>query len=87
MEVLPDDCFAYIMSLTSPQDVGKFCVISSTVQSMANSDSIWEKFLPPNYQEILTRLVAPLVCSSKKDLFLSLSKPQLIDAGNKVSLT
>ncbi|KAI9081075.1 hypothetical protein K1719_037055 [Acacia pycnantha] len=84
MEVLPDDCLAHILSMTSPRDVGKSSVISSIVRSMANSDIIWEKFLPPNYHEILSRLVSPLIYSSKKDLFLSLSKPLLIDQGKKL---
>ncbi|XP_054783686.1 F-box protein PP2-B15-like isoform X1 [Prosopis cineraria] len=84
MEILPDDCLAHIFSLTSPRDVGQSSVISSTARSMANSDIIWEKFLPPNYHEILSRLVAPLIYSSKKDLFLSLSKPLPIDQGNKM---
>lgn len=84
IELLPDDCLSHILSLTSPQDVSKVCVISSTARSMANSDTIWEKFLPPHHQEILSTLVAPLIYSSKKDLFLHLSNPHLIDEGNKV---
>ncbi|KAF7817942.1 F-box protein PP2-B15-like [Senna tora] len=84
MEVLPDDCIAHILSLTSPQDVGKHSVISSMARSRANSDTIWDKFLPHDYQQILSRLLIPLLYSSKKDLFLNLCKPHLIDQGNKM---
>ncbi|XP_020213595.1 F-box protein PP2-B15 [Cajanus cajan] len=85
MELLPDDCFAHILSFTSPQDVCRSSLVSSILQSMADSDAVWEKFLPFNYQEIVSRLVAPLLpCSSKKDLFVKLCKPQPIDDGNKM---
>ncbi|KAL1060930.1 hypothetical protein V6Z11_1Z058200 [Gossypium hirsutum] len=68
--LLPDDCFAHILSLTSPIDA---CRISLC----------WEKFLPPDYQQILTRLCHPLIFSSKKHLFLRLCNPHLIDGGLK----
>jgi len=86
MELLPEDCFAHILSFTSPIDVCRVSLISSIVQSMADSDSVWEKFLPHNYQGIVSRLLddPPLPCSSKKELFARLCKPQLIDDGNKV---
>ena len=79
------DCFAHILSFTSPQDVCSLSLISSMVQSMADSDAVWEKFLPLDYRKIVSRLVAPsLPCSSKKELFVRLCKPQLIGDGNKV---
>jgi len=85
MEILPEDCFAHMLSFTSPIDVCRVSLISSVVQSMADSDSVWEKLLPHNYQGIVSRLVdPPLPCSSKKKLFARLCKPQLIDDGNKV---
>jgi hypothetical protein len=84
LDLLPQDCFVHIMSMTSPQDVCRSSVVSSLIRSMADSDTVWEKFLPSNYEEILSRLVSPLVYSSKKELFFRLSKPQLIDGGKKV---
>ncbi|KAL2345639.1 hypothetical protein Fmac_006924 [Flemingia macrophylla] len=85
MERLPHDCFAHILSFTSPQDVCRSSLVSSTLQSMADSDDVWAKFLPFNYEEIVSRLVAPsLSCSSMKDLFSKLCKPQPIDDGNKM---
>ncbi|KAK7337721.1 hypothetical protein VNO77_18307 [Canavalia gladiata] len=85
MELLPLDCFQHILSFTSPQDVCRSSLVSSILQSMADSDSVWEKFLPFNYEDTVARLVAPpLLCSSKKELFVRLCKPQLIDDGNKM---
>lgn len=89
MELLPEDCFAHILSFTSPQDVCRSSQTSSIVRSMADSDSVWEKFLPLYYHGIISRLVVPpsLPCSSKKDLFVRLCKPQLVDDGNKVTIS
>jgi hypothetical protein len=85
LDLLPQDCFVHIMSLTSsPQDVCRVALVSSPVRSMADSDAVWEKLLPSNYEEILSRLVSPLLYSSKKELFSRLCKPQLIDGGRKV---
>ncbi|KAG6646678.1 hypothetical protein CIPAW_07G024800 [Carya illinoinensis] len=72
------------MSLTSPQDVCRSVLLSSLIRFVADSDTVWEKFLPPNYEEILSRLVSPFVYSSKKELFARLSNPQLIDGDRKI---
>ncbi|KAM4108980.1 hypothetical protein ACJW30_03G088000 [Castanea mollissima] len=72
------------MSLTSHQDVCRSAFVSSLIRYMADSDTVWEKFLPSNYEEILSRLVFPLAYSSKKELLSRLSKPQLIDGGRKI---
>ncbi|XP_019440599.1 PREDICTED: F-box protein PP2-B15-like [Lupinus angustifolius] len=84
MELLPNDCLEHILSFTCPQEVCKFSLISSIMKSMADSEVVWEKFLPLNYQEIVSRLVESFSCSSKKELFLTLCKPQLIDEGTKM---
>ncbi|KAL4637974.1 hypothetical protein ACB092_03G117600 [Castanea dentata] len=84
LDLLPEDCFAHIMSLTSPQDVCRTAFVSSLIRYMADSDTVWEKFLPSNFEEILSRLVSPLAYSSKKELLSRLSKPQLIDGGRKI---
>ncbi|RVW97868.1 putative F-box protein PP2-B12 [Vitis vinifera] len=54
-------------------------LVSTTVRHAGDSDSVWEKFLPPDYQEILSRLVSPLVFASKKELYSKLCRPLLID--------
>ncbi|RYR52431.1 hypothetical protein Ahy_A06g027351 [Arachis hypogaea] len=85
MERVPEDCFAHILSFASPQDACSLCLVSTTLQSMADSDCVWEKFLPLDCQEIVSRIVNPsLSCSSnKKHVFVTLCRPQLIDGGNK----
>ncbi|XP_058740547.1 F-box protein PP2-B15-like [Vicia villosa] len=85
MELVAEDCFSHILSFTSPIDVCRVSLISSILQSMADSNHVWEKFLPQNYQQIVSRLVGPsLSFSSKKELFAALCKPLLIDNGNKI---
>ncbi|XWS57475.1 hypothetical protein CRYUN_Cryun09bG0177100 [Craigia yunnanensis] len=83
LDLIPDDCFAHILSLTSPIDAFRISFVSSIIRVSANSDHVWEKFLPSDYQDILSKLLHPLVYSSKKELFLRLCNPHLIDGGNK----
>ncbi|KAF3454555.1 hypothetical protein FNV43_RR05003 [Rhamnella rubrinervis] len=84
LEALPEDCFARILSLTSPQDACRLSLVSSMVHSMADLDSVWEVFLPTDYKAIMSRLVTPVVFSSNKDLFMRLCTPRLIDGGRKI---
>ncbi|KAJ4969518.1 hypothetical protein NE237_016219 [Protea cynaroides] len=84
--VLPERYISKILSLTSPQDACRSSVVSSVFQSAADSDSVWERFLPTDYQQILSSLVSPFpfVFSSKKELYLYLcNNPVLIDNGTK----
>lgn len=84
--VLPEGCIANILSLTSPWDACRLSAVSSAFRSAAESDAIWERFLPSDYQSIISRsLDSPsIVCSSKKDLYFRLcDSPILIDGGNK----
>ncbi|XP_058002856.1 F-box protein PP2-B15-like [Hevea brasiliensis] len=84
LDLLPEDCFAHILSFTSPRDACCTSVVSSVVRSLADLDTVWEKFLPSDYPEILSRIVSPMTCSSKKELFLRLCNPHLIDDGRKI---
>lgn len=84
LDLLPDDCFAHIISLTSPNDACRLSLVSLSVYSIANLDSLWMRFLPSDYREILTRFVDPVVFSSNKELFMRLCSPRLIDGGKKV---
>ncbi|XP_042501121.1 F-box protein PP2-B10-like [Macadamia integrifolia] len=85
---LPEGCISNIISLTSPRDACRSSVISSFFRSAADSDSVWERFLPSDYQQILSSSsVSPSpmsVFSSKKELYLHLCHdPLLIDRGTK----
>ncbi|CAK9173804.1 unnamed protein product [Ilex paraguariensis] len=79
---LPEGCISYITSFTSPRDACRVAAISSTFKSAAESDIVWEKFLPSDYPEIISRSVSPVVYSTKKELyFLLCNSPILLDEG------
>ncbi|KAF8369753.1 hypothetical protein HHK36_032223 [Tetracentron sinense] len=85
-QVLPDECISNIISrtLTSPGDACRSSLVSSIFKSIADSDLVWEKFLPSDLKEIISRSVSTVVSSSKKELFLRLcNHPILIDDGKK----
>ncbi|KAK4778920.1 hypothetical protein SAY86_006448 [Trapa natans] len=83
MERLPGDCVSAILSDTSPRDVGRLSAASSTFRSAAESEAVWEKFLPSNHLDIVARSAAPVKFSTKKELFFGLCNPLLIDNGRK----
>ncbi|KAG5531265.1 hypothetical protein RHGRI_026020 [Rhododendron griersonianum] len=80
--VLPEGCISLILSMTSPRDACRWSAISSGFDAAANSDSVWEKFLPSDYRQIISRSVSPVVFSTKKQLYFSLcDSPLLLDSG------
>lgn len=81
---LPDGCVSTILSFTSPKDAARSSLVSTTFQSAAESDVVWERFLPSDYLDIVSRSIAPLKFSSKKELFLHLCDPIFLDGGRKV---
>jgi hypothetical protein len=84
---LPEDCVSTILSHTSPQDVCRFSLVSTTFVSVSNSNLVWKTFLPSDYQDIVSRAVNQFslkFISSYKQLFRFLCRPLLIDGGNKV---
>ncbi|RWR96600.1 F-box protein PP2-B11 [Cinnamomum micranthum f. kanehirae] len=79
---LPEDCISRILSFfTSPRDVCRSSAVCSIFRSASESDVVWEKFLPPDYPDILAGFVPPLHFSSKKELFIRLCDPIMIDDG------
>ncbi|XP_051144103.1 putative F-box protein PP2-B12 [Andrographis paniculata] len=86
---LPEHCIANALSLTSPKDVCRLSAVASTFRSASESDTVWERFLPSDYRDILSRAVDgsdSLVdrFDLKKDLYLHLcDNPVLIDGGRK----
>nr|XP_016468908.1 PREDICTED: F-box protein PP2-B10-like isoform X1 [Nicotiana tabacum] len=83
--MLPEDCIAKILAFTSPLDVCRFSLVSKPVRPAAESDSVWEKFLPSDYESIVAGSMSPIPdFHSKKDLYVHLCHhPLLIDAGRK----
>ncbi|KAJ0014651.1 hypothetical protein Pint_21393 [Pistacia integerrima] len=94
MSLLSEGCIAAVISCTTPHDACRLSLVSSIFKSAAESDAVWERFLPPEYQSIIS-MSSPcppsssspssLLClPSKKELFLSLcDHPILIDDGKK----
>ncbi|XP_019180684.1 PREDICTED: F-box protein PP2-B15-like [Ipomoea nil] len=80
---LPEACVAEIISFTSPEDAARSAVVSAVFKSAADSDVVWDKFLPSDYQSIISRsLPPPIVYATKKDLYLALChSPILLDQG------
>lgn len=84
LDLLPEDCIVQVLSFTSPHDACHASLVSTMVRDAAISDLLWEKFLPSDYRQIISRLVLPINFASKKELFLKLFSPLLIDGGRKV---
>ncbi|VYS51809.1 unnamed protein product [Arabidopsis thaliana] len=80
-DVLPEDCISNIISYTSPRDACVAASVSKIFESAVNSDSVWDKFLPLEYES----LVSPSrVFASKKELYFALChNPVLIEDGKK----
>jgi hypothetical protein len=85
---LPEGCIENVLSFTTPHDVARLSLVSSTFKSAAESDSVWDKFLTSDYHSIISQSDAEIDNNSlsvlpKKDLYLT-QKPLLIDDGEKV---
>lgn len=87
LEHLPQDCISHVLSFTCPRDVRHSSLVSSGIRDACESDALWENFLPSNYKEIISRLVSPMVFTSKKELFHKLCSPLLVDEGKKVNFS
>lgn len=80
-DTLPEDCISMVISHTSPRDACVVASVSKTIKSAAQSDLVWETFLPPEYSSLSANY------SSKKRFYLSLANDSvLIDDGKKVNL-
>ncbi|XP_024931088.1 putative F-box protein PP2-B12 [Ziziphus jujuba] len=81
---LPEGCIAHIFSLVSPRDACKCSAVSSKFRLAADSDAVWEMFLPSHWEDIISRSVSPVEFSSLKALYFHLShSPILLDHGKK----
>lgn len=85
ISVLPERCISDILSVTSPRDASRVAAISKNFYIAADSDAVWDRFLPSDYRKIIARAVSPLVFDSKKQLYLLLSDSNiLLDRGRLV---
>lgn len=85
-KVLPEECLCLILSLTSPQDACRSALVSPAFRSAADSDDVWERFLPCDYQEIISGSSSPSLLSiGKKDLYFHLSFHPILIANGTMS--
>ncbi|KAL8525140.1 hypothetical protein ACS0TY_014672 [Phlomoides rotata] len=84
--MLPDDCVEKIISFTSPKYACTAAAVSLGFKSAADSDTVWERFLPPDYKEIISGSSSPVIFSTKKELYLLLCNSHLLLDGGKLSL-
>ncbi|KAL9408687.1 hypothetical protein AB3S75_047131 [Citrus x aurantiifolia] len=78
---LPAECISRIISLTTPRDACMSSTVCPIFKSAADSDSVWEKFLPSDYEQIITNLVSDSSLNtslSKKDLYFHLCHNPII---------
>ncbi|XP_076906647.1 F-box protein VBF-like [Bidens hawaiensis] len=81
LNMLPEDCVSTVLSLTSPPEACRFLLVSSSLRSAAESDIVWDRFLPSDILRILSRSHTQLNFTSKKQLFIHLCGWLLIDGG------
>jgi len=82
---LPEECVAYAISLTTPGDACHSSAVSPAFRAAADSDAVWDRFLPPDHAAVLARADEPVECESKKELFSRLcDSPVLLDGATMV---
>lgn len=85
LQALPEGCVAKVISLTTPPDACRLSLLCKVIRLAAESDAVWNNFLPPEINEILSHSESASAVKSKKDLYMSLSNnPILINDGNMV---
>uniref|UniRef100_A0ACD5YW38 Uncharacterized protein n=1 Tax=Avena sativa TaxID=4498 RepID=A0ACD5YW38_AVESA len=82
---LPEECVAHAIAMTTPGDACSSSAVSPAFRAAADSDAVWDRFLPRDHAAVLARADdddedSVRECSSKKDLFTRLcSRPVLLD--------
>ncbi|XP_004288834.1 PREDICTED: F-box protein At2g02240-like [Fragaria vesca subsp. vesca] len=83
LQDLPEGCISHVISLTSPPDACRLSLLSRVIKSAAESDAVWDKFIPPDTHAILSQSNSLPFSKSKKELYMTLcDNPVLIEDGN-----
>ncbi|XP_072973186.1 uncharacterized protein [Typha angustifolia] len=83
---LPEECVSHVISMTSPSDSCRCAAVSTAFRSAADSDGVWNRFLPSDLPSILSRAVDPPAgYATKKDLYFRLCDLPLLLDGGKMS--
>ncbi|WMV45781.1 hypothetical protein MTR67_039166 [Solanum verrucosum] len=85
-ESLLEGCKFEIISKITPAYAVRSIILSKGFKFVGESDEIWRRFLPHDYQEIIDRSVFPLVCNTKKELFFQLCDSHILLDGDKLSI-
>lgn len=81
---IPESCVACVFTYLTPPEICNLARLNHAFRGAASSDSVWEKKLPSNYQDLLDLLPPERYQNlSKKDIFALLSRPVPFDDGNK----
>ncbi|KAG7560659.1 F-box domain [Arabidopsis thaliana x Arabidopsis arenosa] len=81
---IPESCVACVFMYLTPPEICNLAGLNRSFRGAASSDSVWEKKLPANYQDLLDLLPPERYHSlSKKDIFAVLSRPIPFDDDNK----
>ncbi|XP_073048819.1 F-box protein At2g02240-like [Primulina eburnea] len=84
---LPEGCISEILSFTSPLDASRSSIVSKEFGSAVESDAVWERFLPSEYQEIVSESISPLRYATKKELYFHLCHSPILVDGGKMSFS
>ncbi|KAH0681273.1 hypothetical protein KY284_022358 [Solanum tuberosum] len=87
MDHFPEGCISKILSLTSPKDAARSSAVSHIFMSAAESDNVWETFVPSDYQQAISGSRSLMVFPSKKQLYFSLCDSPILLDGGKLSLS
>lgn len=78
---LPEECIAAILSRTTPVDAVRLSLVSKTFRSAADSDAVWNHFIP-SYPDFIETIVSksPTFASirTKKAVYLALCDRYII---------
>ncbi|KAL1827060.1 hypothetical protein ACET3Z_005472 [Daucus carota] len=88
-DMLPEGCLADTLAHTTPTDACRLALVAPAFRSIADSNGVWERFLPCDYSQLISRAVPAhrhildhLALSPKKKLYLFLcDNPLVIDNG------
>lgn len=91
-DMLPEGCLADTLAHTTPTDACRLALVAPAFRSIADSNGVWERFLPCDYSQLISRAVPAhrhvldhLALSPKKKLYLFLcDNPLVIDNGTLV---
>ncbi|KAI9180243.1 hypothetical protein LWI28_002705 [Acer negundo] len=83
MLALPEGCIATVISFTIPRDAYRLACVSTTFRSTADSDVVWDRFLPPEYSSSSSSSFTTWSALWKKELYFRTCH-NLIHNGNMI---